>query len=478
MAAAAGSMATLVASEADARWHRRAPGQRGRHGCRQRRIGPHGPFKGFGPLEDDPAGILNLPSGFSYRIISEEGQPLSNESRDGLVPSSHDGMGAFQGRFRRTFVVRNHEIDVDDVDEEAKIPVKHVPGLVYDPDGVGGTTTMVFDHRRRLLRHRVSLAGTLDNCAGGVSPWRTWLTCEETTDVLSKPHGYVFEVCPYTGGNPEPIVAMGRFEHEAVAFGRRGEAYLTEDADGPFGCCYRFLPCRRLGGIGSLHAGGELQAMKISGIAPGEDLSKVQTAGLVLPVTWVEVPNVDPGEDETSVREQAIANGATPIQKCEGTWTDAQGRIWIVSSRGDGPDAEDEEDRSTAVHAGQVWRYDPRTSTIELVVIFEPGSPWDGPDNITVSPHGFALVCSDGEDDQWIMAMSDDGQVFPFAFNADNEEEFAGATFSPDGSTLFVNVQGDRVNGEGPAGRTFAIWGPWGDGGSHWAYRRPMCPRW
>lgn len=370
-------------------------------------------------------------------------------------------MGAFRGRFRRTFVVRNHEVDVDDVEEEAKIPVAHVPGLVYDPDGVGGTTTLVFDHRRRLLHHRVSLAGTLDNCAGGVTPWGTWITCEETDDVLSKPHGYCFEVCPYTGGNPVPIVGMGRFEHEAVAFGRRGEVYLTEDADGPFGCCYRFLPHARRAGAGSLHAGGVLQAMKIAGVGTGEDLSKIQTPGLVLPVTWVDVPNPNPGEDDTPTREQAIANGATPIQKCEGTWADAQGRIWIVGSRGDGPDAEDEEDRSTAVHSGQVWRYDPRSQTMELVVILQPGTPWDEPDNITVAPYGYALLCTDGEDDQWVVAVSEDGQVYPLAFNADNEEEFAGATFSPDGRTLFVNCQGDMVNGEGPPGRTFAIWGPW-----------------
>lgn len=203
-------------------------------------------------------------------------------------------------------------------------------------------------------------------------------------------------------------------------------------------------------------------AMKVSGVPAGDDLSIVQTPGLVLPVSWVPVANPDPSESETPVREQAIGAGATPIQKCEGYWTDRQGRVWMIGSRGDGPDAEDEEDRSSAVHSGQVWRYDPRSSTIELVVIFEKGSPWDGPDNITVSPYGYALVCSDGKDDQWIMALSDEGKIYPFAFNSDNEEEFAGATFSPDGRTLFVNVQGDQVQGEGPAGRTFAIWGPWG----------------
>ena len=186
----------------------------------------------------------------------------------------------------------------------------------------------------------------------------------------------------------------------------------------------------------------------------------MQTPGTVLPVSWVDVPNVDPGEDDTPVREQVIARGATPIQKAEGVWTGLDGNIWFVSSRGDGPDAEDEEDRSAAVHSGQIWRYDPRSQTIELVVMFPAGSPFDGPDNITVGPHGFALACTDGEDDQWLVGINDEGGTFPFALNPNGDDEFAGATFSPDGDTLFVNIQGS------PA-LTFAITGPW-KGRKHW----------
>jgi secreted PhoX family phosphatase len=245
---------------------------------------------------------------------------------------------------------------------------------------------------------------------------------------------------------------MGRLEHEAVAFDRHGRAYLTEDAGGPHGCFYRFTPRRPLGGLGSLHAGGSLAAMAVTGL--GTDLSIVQDAGLVLPVTWVGVPNVDPGEDDTTVREQVIAAGATPIQKAEGVWTGLDGSIWFVSSRGDGPDADDEEDRSAAVHAGQIWKYDPRANSIELVAIFPAGSPFDGPDNITAGPHGFALACTDGEDDQWLVGIDDAGRTFAFAKNPAGDDEFAGATFSPDGDTLYVNVQGQPE-------LTFAIRGPW-----------------
>ena len=407
------------------------------------------PATGYGGLVPDPEGLLDLPEGFNYRVFSREGDSMT---KNGVVPSSHDGMAAFPALMGASYLVRNHELAVDDIEEDGLIPVEHVRGHDYDPEAVGGCTALLVGRNRKLLADWVALSGTDNNCAGGPTPWRTWLTCEETTDFVSKPHGYVFEVDPRFGGNPNPIVAMGRFEHEAVAFTRHGSAYLTEDADSPFGCFYRFIPNRPLGGAGSLHAGGLLSAMMVNGL--GADLSVVQDAGTILPASWVDIPNVDPGENDASVREQANDIGATPIQKCEGTWTDPDGSIWFVGSRGDGPNAEDPEDVSAAEHAGQIWRYDPHDETIELVAIFPRGTPFDEPDNITASPHGYAVACTDGDDDQWLVGINHEGGTFPLALNAINDEEFAGATFSADGRTLFVNVQG-------PPGLTFAIWGPW-----------------
>lgn len=407
-------------------------------------------FTGYGPLQPDPDGILDLPAGFSYKAFSREREPLTG---GGIVPSSHDGMAAFPAGTNQTYLVRNHELNVDDITEEGLTAVEHVGGATYDPAGVGGTTTLLIGPGRTLVSHRISLSGTLDNCAGGPTPWGSWLTCEETTDTLSKQHGYVFEVDPATGGNPVPIRAMGRFEHEAVAIDpRTGNAYLTEDADSPFGCLYRYRPKMPLRGLGSLHAGGKLTALRVPGVA--EDLSEVLTPGTTFPqLQWVVVPEVNPGDGATTVREQVIAAGATPIQKCEGIWF-GDGSLWFTSSRGGGPAAEDEAERSAAEHGGQIWRYDPVAGTLKLVAIFELGGQFDEPDNIVVGPHGFAIACTDSEAEQWLVGITAEGRTFPFAFNALNDVEFAGATFSPDGQTLFVNIQGE------PAA-TFAIWGPW-----------------
>jgi uncharacterized protein len=403
---------------------------------------------GYGDLVADPAKIVDLPAGFQYRILSSAGEALTG---GGVVPSSHDGTGAFSAGRAGTWLVRNHELNPEDVAEDGLIAVPVSAAPAYDPDGAGGTTTVLVGRDRQVISHRISLAGTLDNCGGGRSPWQTWLSCEETDVIASKPHGYVFEVDPLRGGNPEPIVAMGRFEHEAVSFDRQGRAYLTEDASEPLGCIYRFTPKVRLGGRGSLHAGGALEAMSVEGI--DSDLSVVQQPGTRLRVRWLAVPNSNPGAGEAPVREQVIGLGATPLKKAEGTWLGYDGSIWFVSSYAGGPLAEDPEDVTAAEHAGQIWRYDPHSEHIELIAFFPKGSPFDGPDNITAGPHGFAIACTDGEDDQWLVGIGNDGGTFPFAFNAMSDSEFTGATFTPDGQTLFANIQ--------DPGLTLAIWGPW-----------------
>lgn len=402
---------------------------------------------GYGALAPDPAGLVDLPAGFSYRTFSGEGEALTG----GLpVPASHDGMGAFRLPGGRVALVRNHEIEPEDVEEDGLTPVAPVPGATYDPQGTGGTTTLVVDRDRRLRSHRVSLAGTVNNCAGGPTPWGTWLTCEETDEVIDGvKHGYVFEVEPAVGGDPRPLTALGRFEHEAVSFDGRGVAYLTEDADSPFGYLYRFRPGRYLGGRPDLRSPGSLSALLVPDLG-GADLSSVTEAGTEFRhLRWVPIPQVDPPEG-SSLRS---TYAATPIPKAEGTWW-GDGAIWFVSSYGRGPAAEEAENVSAAVHGGQVWRYDPVRDRLRLVVRFDPADDYQGPDNITVSPHGYAVMCTDGDDDrQFLAGITPAGGTFPLARNRLSDEEFAGACFSPDGRTLFANIQ--------QPGTTLAIWGPW-----------------
>jgi len=165
----------------------------------------------------------------------------------------------------------------------------------------------------------------------------------------------VYEVDPSRGGNPRPITALGRFEHEAVSFDRRaGAAYLTEDADTSFGYFYRFRPRRRCQRTGHLHAGGTLQALRIRDL-DGTDLSAITEAGIVFRrLEWVPIEVTDPAAG----RRCGICTRRHPIPKCEGIWW-GDGIIWFVSSHGGGPDAEDEEDRtrpSMADRSGRTTR--------------------------------------------------------------------------------------------------------------------------
>lgn len=424
---------------------------------------------GFGPLVSDPQGLLDLPEGFSYQILSRVGEEMA----DGLLlPGAPDGMAAFPGPDGTTIVMRNHELlpNGRTAFGENGERLDRVPqDLLYDagaevspgvclPAG-GGVSTLVYDPRaKRVVRQFLSLAGTSVNCAGGPTPWGSWITCEETVDSptftdgdgykCAQSHGYAFDVP--AGADPElhrpvPLTAMGRFRREAVAIDpSTGVVYQTEDMDD--GAFYRFVPNTP----GQLTEGGKLQALAIDGrpgVGNGDGLDTRNWGEVTcrpgdrLPVRWVDLN--DPESPADDLRYRAHSAGAARFARGEGIWWTGNDAVFACTSGG-------------VAKIGQLWRYTPRGDDQGVLELFiEPNDTnlIHNADNLTATPWGDLVVCEDRQGDVVrLVGVTPEGGCYTLANNNANSE-FAGVCFSPDGSTLFVNIQHD--------GLTIAITGPW-----------------
>jgi secreted PhoX family phosphatase len=411
---------------------------------------------GYGPLIPDPAGVLSLPQGFSYRIVAKSGATLLESGEP--TPDDPDGTAAFvRPGASGSVLVNNHEIGGG---EPFRVPP--VAGFTYDPLAGGGTTNIEVDKDGNRIREYVSLAGTHNNCAGGRTPWNTWLTCEETEGSpagSSVRHGYVFEVDPYDQGanrDPKPIKALGRYAHESVAVDPRTHTlYLTEDAGNPNGLLYRWTPPAEALPLGkrSLRAladdAGTLEAMQAftqdGAFVP--DLSVFTKPGTELDIAWLPVPDRD--AKALSTRKQFAQ--ITRSRKLEGMWWGDEGAYVVASFARSG-------DGSAAQHDGQVWFIDPERNRIELKLWFaytpaDQDNDPDGPDNITVSPFGGVILAEDGEGRNHLVGATDDGRTYVFARNElAGDNEFTGPTFSADRKLLFANIQSPE--------HVFAIQGP------------------
>lgn len=427
------------------------------------------PYGELAPSQECPE--IEIPESFRCVRISSGG--VSSTVRDGLtVPNAFDGMAAFPLPNGNVRLIRNHEM-ADGPDEGRPIGTPH-----YDGKASGGTTSLEVRVSEgggglevELVDEFPSLAGTLVNCAGGPTPWGSWISCEEITygrdDGFDEPHGYSFEVPASAEGpvDPVPLKAMGRFVHEAVAVDPgSGIVYETEDAwyvpgrpDRPGAGLYRFIPAEP----GRLAAGGRLQMMAVSG-APRYLTARDQTPGTVLPVHWVEIDDPDPDaadEDSLAVFKQGLAQGGAVFARLEGAFWGDEG-IYVVSTNGGN------------ARAGQLFHYRPATDeTGELSLVFESPSKdvLDSPDNIVVSPRGGLVMCEDGTDDQFVRGLDSEGRIVnlvraPRAAGGPQPGEFAGSCFSPDGRVLFFNQQGSRQIGGTRPSATYALWGPWEDG--------------
>ena len=410
---------------------------------------------------------LDIPEHFRCIRLSSGGRPSS--VRDGLVvPNGFDGMAAFPLPNGNVRLIRNHEMD-DYADEAVPIGEPH-----YDGRASGGTTSLEVsvavsgsEVAVELVDEFVSLAGTMVNCAGGPTPWGSWLSCEEATygpeSGYRRPHGYIFEVPVDATGpvDPVPLRAMGRFVHEAVAVdSETGIVYQTEDmwyepGSEPGAGLYRFIPDT----AGVLADGGRLQMMAVTDQA-GYLTARGQTQGTVLPVHWVDIADPDPRAAESeplAVFNQGLAEGAARFARLEGAFY-GDGGIYVVSTNG-----------GDAL-AGQVFHYRPTSAeTGELRLVFESPSKdiLDSPDNMVVSPRGGLVLCEDGTGDQFIRGLDRQGRIVNLVRAPDTgseRDEFAGSCFSPDGRVLFFNAQGSRWHGGSRTSATYALWGPWEDG--------------
>lgn len=377
----------------------------------------------YGDLVPDPDGILDLPRGFTYQILEEDGDPMD----DGyVVPARPDGMACFDGGNGTLVLMRNHENDTGG----GAYGSGEAPKEAYDTDAYGGVTRLVVDAETgERISSNLVLTGTNRNCAGGPSPWG-WLTCEENVDTG---HGYVF-VCPIdaeTVQEPDPKAGYGRFNHEAaVVDPETNICYLTEDRGDS--CVYRFVPDDPAEPFS-----GKLQALRVV----GED--QFETTGMqtgeVVDIDWVDIDEPDPSGD--TVRDEAQDKGAAIFVRGEGIFF-SDGAVYVCSTTG-GP-----------VGGGQIFRiYDtPGDASMELLVQSEDTDVLQMPDNIVVSPFGQLFMAEDGGGDNHVRALTEDGEVIPFARNAASGSELAGVCFSPDGRFMFVNMQSD--------GLTLAITGP------------------
>jgi uncharacterized protein len=425
---------------------------------------------GFGKLVADRSRIIDLPEGFEYRVIARMGDEMS----DGLlVPGNADGMAAFAGENDRINLVCNHE-NVPAQQHQGPFggDLERLhrlrPACLYDQGGgstpgSGGTTTIVYDPATGTgERQFLSLAGTEMNCAGGATPWGSWLSCEETFSKpgdriesarqvrRSKRHGYVFEVPALATAciEPQPLTAMGRFEHEAAAVDPvSGVVYMTEDRHRSL--LYRFLPDVP----GELHRGGRLQALAVRRQAGFDtrNWSSEPTLPLDqwLEVQWIELQDVDSNRNDLRLR--GYHQGAARFARGEGLCF-ADGSIFFSCTIG-GPD-----------RLGQIFEY--RLSPFEgtdqettqrgqfrLVAESTRASILRNADNLIMSPWGDLVICEDTAGHSGLIGLRPDGTQYYLADNAYTASEFAGVCFSPDGKTMFLNIQ--------VQGLTLAINGPW-----------------
>jgi secreted PhoX family phosphatase len=343
----------------------------------------------YGPLGSPDANGIRLPGGFTSRVIARSGQRVAGTSY--TWHNAPDG-GACYADGTGWIYVSNSEIN---------------PG--------GGASAVKFSSTGAITGAYRILSNTRTNCAGGKTPWNTWLSCEEVD------RGYVYETDPWGTKAAVRRDAMGRFKHEAAAADPvRQVVYMTEDVTD--GCFYRFRPT----------TWGDLSSGTLEVLVAGTG-----TSG---PVTWARVP--DP-TGATATRNQV--SGAKRFNGGEGCYY-ADDTCWFTT-KGD----------------NRVWQYNAAAQTIELAyddsLVTGGTAPLTGVDNVTGTSSGDLFVAEDGGNME-ICVITPDDVIAPF-LRIDNQSasEITGPAFSPDGRRLYFSSQ-RGTTGSSSGGITYEVTGP------------------
>lgn len=387
-------------------------------GCKQvlrsnlANIGPLGAPQQFGDY------ALRVPEGFSVRMVAKTGErPLAD--KDYVWHELPDGGACFAADDGGWVYVSNSEKNEDENERN-----------VFNEAGVGA---LRFNADGELIDAYPILTGTTKNCAGGPTPWGTWLSCEETDT------GYVYECYPFgTADDAVKLPALGKFQHEAAAVDPLSDpmhVYLTEDqrneTEGEGGLFYRFVPDAKV----TDHWRPDLSSGRLqAAVVAAGDIFQPRA------VTWIDVPNPEP---LTLLPHEAVLY---PIRKQladaehfdggEGIWYHAADHSIVFSTKGD----------------NRLWRYDIAAATIQAIYDDDssPDNILSALDNVIMNADGDIICCEDGDDSQVVGLLPDGRQVAMLQFVAGGGP--SGPSFSPDGKRLYVS---------GMTGATYEISGPW-----------------
>ena len=390
-----------------------------------------GRFANIGPLQAPDGNGVKTPAGFSTRVVAINGELPQSGGMSVAAPQTGgignrpwhifpDGAGVVPRANGGWIYISNSEVpgvgtigftfpelaDVSSTIEEFTPGLAQVGTLVFDPDGT-------------IVDSYTILSGTTFNCAGCVTPWQTWLSCEEF------PNGQVWECDPYQPGEGLACPTLGFFSHEAIAIDAvNRNLYLTEDM--PDGRFYRWVPDPSDWPEGAERAAlqaGRLQVLCVGGDGVAGALSGPQ------PIRWVDARNPHEPQHQNRLPESSVFDGG------EGVWY-FQGIVYFATKGDD-----------------RIWAIDVAAQTIEVIydraTAQAPNDILSGVDNLFVTAQGDVLVAEDGGDMQVVVILPDRTLKPLLQVTGQDASEIAGIAFSPDGRRMYFSSDRGGRNGLG-----------------------------